>query len=181
MKKEYKKNNIVPSAEVREAATGLRELFTRQANGEMVEVDDEQVVDLALELLQRRFARGETLSSPRAVRSYLQARLARLEHEVFAVLWLDNRHRVLDFNELFRGTIDAASVYPREVVKAALSFNAAACILVHNHPSGIAEPSRADRAMTERLKSVLELVDVRVLDHIVVGEECVSFAERGLL
>ena len=102
--------------------------------------------------------------------------------EVFACLYLDNRHRVLHFEELFRGTIDGASVHPREVVKAALHRNAAAVILAHNHPSGVAEPSAADRQITERLKSALQLVEIRVLDHLVVGDQdCVSFAERGWL
>jgi DNA repair protein RadC len=101
-------------------------------------------------------------------------------HEVFACIYLDNQHRVLAFDELFRGTIDGASVYPREVVKAALKRNAAALILAHNHPSGVAEPSAADRQLTRRLKDALALVDIRVLDHVVVGDgETVSLAERG--
>jgi len=111
----------------------------------------------------------------------MKLHLAHLDHEVFAVLWLDNRHRVLSFEELFRGTIDGASVHPREVVKAALSHNAAACILAHNHSSGVSEPSQADVSLTSRLREALSLVDLRVLDHIVVGEDCTSFAERGLL
>jgi len=103
-------------------------------------------------------------------------------YEVFAVLFLDNRHRVLAFEELFRGTIDGASVHPREVVRRALHYNAAALILAHNHPSGVSEPSSADRRITERLQAALALIDVRVLDHIVVGHgEFTSFAERGLL
>ena len=104
-----------------------------------------------------------------------------LEHERFCAIWLDNRHRVIRFDELSRGTIDGASVYPREVVKAALSVNAAACIFAHNHPSGISEPSQADERITRRLRDALALVDIRVLDHIVIGQTSVSFAERGLL
>ena len=128
-----------------------------------------------------RFARGETLTSPADTKRFLQLKLSHLEHEVFAVLWLDNRHRVLAFEELFRGTIDGASVHPREVVKSALTHNAAACILAHNHPSGIAEPSQADQRITQRLQEALGLVEVRTLDHIVVAENTCSFAGRGLL
>jgi DNA repair protein RadC len=100
---------------------------------------------------------------------------------VFAVLWLDNRHRFIQYDELFRGTIDGSSVHPREVVKSALRHNAAACILAHNHPSGISAASNADRSITRRLVDALALVDVRVLDHIIVAEDCLSFAETGLL
>jgi len=107
--------------------------------------------------------------------------LEHLEHEVFTVLWLDNRNRVLAFEELFRGTIDGASVHPPEVVKSALIHNAAACIIAHNHPSGVSTPSQADRTVTDKLKEALSLIDVRVLDHIIVGDECTSFAEQGLL
>lgn len=103
------------------------------------------------------------------------------EREVFAVMLLDNQHRLIEFKELFQGTIDAASVYPREVVKTALKANAAAVIFAHNHPSGDPEPSQADRRITTRLQDALALIDVRVLDHIVVGEQCTSFAERGWL
>lgn len=114
--------------------------------------------------------------------SHLQALLADYEHEVFALLMLDSRHRVIVFEELFRGTLDGASVYPREVVKLALEHNAAALILVHNHPSGDPEPSMADRNLTTKLQDALNLVGVRTLDHIVVGNEgCVSLAELGYL
>ena len=105
-----------------------------------------------------------------------------LDHEVFCCLYLDNRHRVLRFDQLFRGTIDGTSVYPREVVKEALAVNAAAVILAHNHPSGVAEPSQADERITKRLKSALELVDIRLLDHLIIGDgEATSLASRGLL
>jgi DNA repair protein RadC len=126
--------------------------------------------------------RGEALGSPQQTVRYLQARLRDYPYEVFAVLFLDNRHRVIAFEELFRGTIDGASVHPREVVRRALALNAAAVILSHNHPSGVAEPSQADRRITERLRDALQLVDVRVLDHLIIGDgESCSFAERGLL
>ena len=140
----------------------------------------------ALELSRRyllgRLARGQVLGSPADVRQFLQLKLRCLPHEVFACLFLDNRHRVIAFEELFRGTLDGASVHPREVVKATLRHNAAALILAHNHPSGVAEPSDADRLITRRLREALGLVDVRVLDHFVVGDGyAVSFAERGWL
>lgn len=132
--------------------------------------------------LEARLARGEPLQSPADTRAYLQACLRDRPYEVFGCLFLDNRHRVLAFEELFRGTLNGTAVYPREVLKRALALNAAAVILVHNHPSGLAEPSRADEALTEALKEALALVDIRVLDHLVVGDgETVSFSERGLL
>lgn len=140
------------------------------------------VLEMGRRHLWERLQRGESLTSPAETRAYLSARLRHLPHEAFACLFLDNRHRVIVFEELFRGTIDAASVYPREVVRRAMSHNAAAVILAHNHPSGIAEPSAADEAITRRLCEALALVDVRVLDHFVVGDgPPVSFAERGLL
>lgn len=140
------------------------------------------VLEMGRRHLGEELARGEALTSSAATRRYLCAQLRDRAHEVFACLFLDNRHRVIAFDELFRGTIDGASVYPREVVKAALRHNAAAVILAHNHPSGVTEPSRADTRLTERLREALGLVDIRVLDHVVVGEgEPVSFAERGLL
>ncbi|NIB39549.1 DNA repair protein RadC [Pseudomaricurvus alkylphenolicus] len=120
--------------------------------------------------------------SPEAVRAYLTAEMRHQPREVFSLLLLDNRHRLLRYQELFQGTIDGTSVYPREVVKTALEANAAAVILAHNHPSGEAQPSQADRRITQRLQQALALVDIRVLDHLVVGDgEVVSFAERGLL
>jgi DNA repair protein RadC len=125
---------------------------------------------------------GETIRSPADTESFLQARLQHLGHELFCCLYLDNRHRVLRFAEMFRGTIDGTSVYPREVVKEALAINAAAVILAHNHPSGVAEPSQADERITRRLKSALELVDIRLLDHLVIGAgQATSMASRGLL
>ncbi|MBI3778949.1 MAG: DNA repair protein RadC, partial [Gammaproteobacteria bacterium] len=120
--------------------------------------------------------------STRDTKDFLQAQLRDRKNEVFGVLFLDNRHRVLEFEELFQGTLNGTAVYPREVVKRALKHNAAAVILVHNHPSGVAEPSRADELLTTRLKEALTLVDIRLLDHLVVGDgEMVSFSERGLI
>jgi DNA repair protein RadC len=138
------------------------------------------VLELARRHLGETLARGEVLSDPATTRRYLAARLRDYPHEVFGCLFLDNRHRVIEFEELFRGTINGASVHPREVVRRALAHNAAAVILAHNHPSGVAEPSEADRQLTRRLSEALALVDVRVLDHIVIGDgETVAFAERG--
>ena len=125
---------------------------------------------------------GESIRSPADTEGYLQARMRHLGHELFCCLFLDNRHRVLRFNELFRGTIDGTSVYPREVVKEALAINAAAVILAHNHPSGVAEPSQADERITRRLKAALELVDIRLLDHLIIGDgRATSLASRGLI
>jgi len=130
--------------------------------------------------LEARIQRDSALESPQAVRDYLKSRLRHEPHEVFACLFLDTRHRVLAFEVLFHGSIDGASVYPRQVVKRALAHNAAALILTHNHPSGVAEPSQADRQLTARLKEALALVEVRVLDHFVIGDgEPVSLAEYG--
>ncbi|OAN29728.1 RadC family protein [Pseudomonas oryzihabitans] len=139
-----------------------------------------------LEMGRRHLAEGlkrdSALESPQQVRDYLKARLRHEPHEIFGCLFLDTRHRVLAFEALFHGTIDGASVYPRQVVKRALAHNAAAVILTHNHPSGIAEPSQADRLLTTRLKDALTLVDVRVLDHFIVGDgEPLSMAEYGWL
>lgn len=140
------------------------------------------VLEMARRHLAEQLNRSNALTSPDLTKQFLQAKLRDLDYEVFACLLLDNQHRVLKYAELFRGTIDGAAVYPREVVKLALAHGAAAIILVHNHPSGIAEPSSADRAITERLKKALDLVDIRVLDHVIVGDGyCESFAERGII
>lgn len=140
------------------------------------------VLEMGRRHLLQTLSRGEALTDPGATRRFLTAQLRHLPHEVFACIFLDNRNRVIRFSELFRGTIDGASVYPREVVRLALEHGAAAIILAHNHPSGVAEPSHADRALTQRLQEALGLIDVRVLDHFVVGDgEAVSFAERGWL
>ena len=139
------------------------------------------VLEMARRYLSESLQRGEPLTSPHVTRQYLSQKMRDYHQEVFAILFLDQRHRVICFEELFRGTIDNASVYPREVVRLTLQYNAAAVILAHNHPSGIAEPSQADQQITRRLQHALSLIDVRVLDHFVVGDEVVSFAERGLL
>ncbi len=140
------------------------------------------LMELTRRCLMSGLRRGELMSDPTATRQYLKARMRHYEREVFACLLLNNQHRVISFEELFQGTIDGASVYPREVVKCALAANAAAVIFAHNHPSGVAEPSQADRRITERLVKALDLVEIRVLDHFVVGDvDVVSFAERGLL
>jgi DNA repair protein RadC len=140
----------------------------------------------ALELVRRhhleRLQAGPVLGSPRAARDYLVARLRDLEHEVFCCLFLDSRHRLTRCEELFRGTVDGASVHPREVVKVALSRNATAVILAHNHPSGVAEPSQADEIITTRLRDALALVEIRLLDHLIIGDgHCISLAEKGLI
>ena len=132
--------------------------------------------------LSQSLRAGPLLASPKATRDFLSARLRDLEHEVFCCLYLDKRHRLIQFEELFRGTIDGASVHPREIVKLALQRNAAAVIVAHNHPSGVAEPSQADELITQRVKEALGLVDIRLLDHIIVGDGAsVSLAERGLI
>lgn len=140
------------------------------------------VLELARRALAQALQARPVFESPTQVKDYLRLKLAALPHEVFAVLFLDAQHRLLAMEELFRGTLTQTSVYPREVVKRALALNAAAVLLAHNHPSGVAEPSTADESLTRTLQSALGLVDVRVLDHFVVTrEQVVSFAERGLL
>lgn len=143
---------------------------------------EDRTIARALAILTRRMAQpGAALTSPAATSQYLKLTIASLEHEVFVMLALNSQHQVLATETLFRGTIDGTSVYPREVVKAALRHNAAAVIFAHNHPSGMAEPSQADIRITERLRAALALIDVRVLDHLVVGRTVTSLAERGLL
>ncbi|MGI9233650.1 MAG: RadC family protein [Woeseiaceae bacterium] len=138
--------------------------------------------ELARRYYSESLPSGQTLRSPADTEAFLKAHMRDLDHELFCCLFLDNRHRVLSFDALFRGTIDGTSVYPREVVKEALAINAAAVILAHNHPSGVAEPSQADERITRRLKSALDLVDIRVLDHLIIGDgTATSLARRGLL
>ena len=140
------------------------------------------VLEMARRHLLEGLQRGDILTSPADTRRYLTARLRGHPQEVFACLFLDSRHRVIACEDLFHGTIDGASVHPREVVRRCLQHNAAAVILAHNHPSGVAEPSDADRRLTRRLRDALALIDVRVLDHLVIGDgEAMSFAERGLI
>ena len=140
------------------------------------------VLELSRRSLSEEMKSRSALTSPQSVRDYLRLALGGREHEVFVVLFLDAQHRVLSCEELFRGTLTQTSVYPREIVKAALKANAAAVIFAHNHPSGVAEPSQADELLTRQLKEALSMVDVKVLDHfIVAGRATLSFAERGLL
>jgi DNA repair protein RadC len=140
------------------------------------------VLELARRALKEQLRADSVLGSPGAVRDYLRLRIGTLEHEVFLAMLLDSQHRVLKCVELFRGTLTQTSVYPREVVKAALAANAAAVVFAHNHPSGVAQPSQADELLTRQLKEALSLVEIKVLDHfIVAGNQCLSFAERGLL
>lgn len=145
--------------------------------------DEQKVLDHAAQILAREAKeRPYSMTSPQLVRDFLRFRLEHVEHEIFCALFLDSQHRLIEFAELFRGTLDSASVYPREVAKEALRHNAAAVIFAHPHPSGIAEPSMADRKITKRLQEALGLFEIRVLDHIVVGSPgMVSFAEEGLI
>lgn len=149
----------------------------------VAQLTDDVILKRAEEILAARCVRdGDVLTSPEAVRAFLRLRLAELDHEVFGLVLLDNRHHVLDVQELFRGTIDGCSVYPREVVKAVLQKNAAAVLLFHNHPSTDPTPSSADRLLTGRLKDALGPLDIRVLDHLIVGgTQILSFAEQGFL
>ncbi|HGS4462811.1 TPA: DNA repair protein RadC [Vibrio metschnikovii] len=169
-------------------AGSLRALFsaskdqfcTHKGLGEAKFVQLQAVLEMTQRYLTETLKRGDALTSPQQTKLYLTSVLRDRQREAFYILFLDNQHRVIQGEVLFEGTIDAASVYPREVVKRALQLNAAALILAHNHPSGIAEPSQADRRITQRLVDALQLVDIRVLDHFVIGDgEVVSFAERG--
>ena len=160
----------------------LRQFCEGEGLGKVKYTQLQASTEIARRHLQETLSRGSALESPDHTRRYLQSRLRDYPYEVFACLFLDNRHRVIAFDELFRGTINGASVHPREVVKRALDHNASAVILAHNHPSGVAEPSVADRQITQTLVSALQLVEIRVLDHLVVGDgETVSFAERGYM
>jgi len=157
-------------------------LLVRDARGHYLPATADQILSAARQVVDQKMRRSANFGSPADVKAYLTAKLAGLDHEVFAVLFLDNRHRLIEYVEMFRGTLDGASVHPREVVKEALRLNAAAVIFAHPHPSGNPEPSAADRAITRRLKEALALIELRTLDHIVVaGNDTVSFAERGLL
>ena len=158
--------------------------FIRDGEGAYQPAHPEQIINMAKQIISDRLHRGEDIeiTSPQAVMQYLQLQLADKEQEIFSAMFLDTRHRLIKFEKMFYGTIDGASVHPREVVKAALKCNAAAVIFAHNHPSGVAEPSQADIQISTRLKSALALIDVRVLDHIVVTvDDSVSLAQRGHL
>ena len=156
-------------------------LYIRKPNGRYRIADEDDVVSEATNIYNRYFTKGTAITEPAKSADYFKLKLAHYEHEVFACLFLTNQHHVISCEEMFRGTIDGASVYPREVLKTALKHNAAAVIFAHNHPSGIAEASHADKTITQKLKSVLNLVDIRVLDHIIIGDSTYSFAEHGLL
>ena len=156
--------------------------FVCESTSGYTPVSDDEVIREGLRILSARLPKHSVLANPRTTREYFRLRFAGLEHEVFCCLYLDTRHRPIACEELFRGTIDGATVHPREVAKRALVHNAASVILAHNHPSGIAEPSQADELITRRLKEALALLDIRVLDHLVVTDTVTeSFAERGLL
>jgi len=160
----------------------LKPLFVSEPEVGTAEEKCGVAVELVRRLLGEELKSGNALTSPGAVRDYLRLTLASREHEVFVVLFLDAQHRLMAAEEMFRGTLTQTSVYPREVVKAALGHNAAAVIFAHNHPSGVAQPSHADELLTRQLKEALALVEVKVLDHfIVAGQSTLSFAERGLL
>jgi DNA repair protein RadC len=169
--------DLVPAAQ---DAPG--KLFVADPSGSFVPAKDSQIIEAATAAVGRALRRGICFDSPEAARKYLPAMLGAREAEVFCVAHLDSRHRLIAFEEMFFGTIDGASVHPREVVKSALRHNSAALVLVHNHPSGNEDPSQADQLITARLREALGLVDIRVLDHfIVAGDKVTSFAERGLL
>ncbi|MBU0499682.1 MAG: DNA repair protein RadC [Gammaproteobacteria bacterium] len=184
------KSAVDLARELLAAFGGLRGLLKADMNqfcshlglGEAKYAQLQAVLEMSRRHLGESLERCDVMDSPDATRRYLMSRLRECPQEVFAALFLDNRHRVIQFEELFRGTIDGASVHPRELVRRSLAHNAAALIIAHNHPSGVAEPSRADIDITRRLRDALSLVDVRLLDHLVIGDqEIVSLAERGLL
>lgn len=148
------------------------------AEGPITEYD---LLSTTAKILANHMKRGNALENPEQVKAYLTQKLHAKEHEVFCVMYLDNRHRLIHYDEVFRGTINGASVHPREIAKDALTHNAAAVILAHNHPSGVSTPSEADRRITEHIIKALNLFDIRVIDHIIIGDTPYSFAETGLL
>lgn len=157
-------------------------LLVRDAHGQYLPATAGQILDAARQVIDQQVRRGAAFNSPQVVRDFLRTKLAGFDHEVFAVLLLDSQHRLIEYVEMFRGTIDQTSVYPREAVRESLAHNAAAVIFSHNHPSGTPEPSRSNEALTRRLREALALVDVRVLDHsIVAGNDTTSMAEQGLM
>ncbi|UUZ78414.1 DNA repair protein RadC [Polaromonas sp. P1(28)-13] len=157
-------------------------VLVRDVAGDYRQVDADEVLQAAQQVLLGRVRGSDVLASPQAVRDFLRVKLGALEHEVFAVVHLDTQNRVIEYVEMFRGTVSQTSVYPREVVREAMMRNSAALLLVHNHPSGSTQPSRADEMLTQTLKTALALVDVRVLDHLIVaGNDILSMAERGLM
>jgi DNA repair protein RadC len=182
------KSAVDLARELLENFGGLRRLFDSSRSdfcaahglGEAKFAQLQAVLEMARRHLHESLQHSDVLTSPVLTRQYLRAQLRNEAREVFAVLFLDNRHRVLAFEPMFYGTIDGAAVYPREVLKRCLYHHAAAVIVAHNHPSGVAEPSQSDHRITERLRDALALVDIRLLDHVIVGDsECVSFSEKG--
>ena len=170
-----KKTDVSVETVVEDRLAGLKP-------SDLNEAEKQSAVTLAMKVLAIKHRAGRPLSNPEETRNYLRLRLADYQNEVFGSVFLDSRHRILALRELFQGTIDGASIHPRVVVQQALTMNAAALVLFHNHPSGVVESSHADEAITQRLKNALALVDVRVLDHFVVSAgESVSFAQRGLI
>ncbi len=161
--------------------TDIKGFCRHKGLGKTKYVQLQATLEMARRHLSENLGIEDCLTKPAQTTEYLRARLRDYEYEVFACLMLDNRNRVIAFREMFRGTIDGASVYPREVVKQALADNAAAVIMVHNHPSGVCEPSQADIRITERLKKALALVDIRVLDHVIVGDTVTCLSEQGLV
>jgi DNA repair protein RadC len=156
------------------------ELLICSARGENRRASADEILTAARRIMSRKVRRGTSMKSPKLVKDFLSTKLGTLEHETFCVMLLDKRHRLIEYVELFRGTIDGASVHPREVVKLALAKNAAALLLAHPHPSGVAEASQADELITKRLKDALSLVDIRVLDHLIIaGGDVISMAEQG--
>ena len=170
-----KNTNASEEALIEDRLSGLKP-------ADLNDVEKQSVITLAMKVLSIKHRAGRVLSKSDETRDFLRLRLADYRNEVFGCLFLDNRHRIITVRELFQGTVNGTSVYPRVVVQQAMEVNAAAIVFFHNHPSGVAEPSRADEMITRRLKDALALVDVRVLDHFVVSPgESVSFSERGLL
>ena len=166
---------------MKKSAINAGTLMILEASGVYRPATPKEILAAAKSAVGYIYGRGSLFTSPEAVREYLAAKLAGRENECFAVLFLDNRNRLIEFREMFYGTIDASAVYPREVAKAALELNSAAVIFAHNHPSDETEPSQADLRITQRLKDLQSLMEVRVLDHMIVGRDITSFAERGLL
>jgi len=149
--------------------------------GKSYATSSDQLLEAARQCIRERFSTAVGICSPELAKEQIQVLLGHYEHEVFFALWLNSRHQIIHYGELFRGTVDSSAVYPREVVKIALGCNAAAVIFAHNHPSGCADPSSADEHITKRLKEALALIDVRVLDHFIIGREVASMAELALI
>ncbi|HEY0938460.1 MAG TPA: JAB domain-containing protein [Steroidobacter sp.] len=171
-----------PSGSVMPRARTFTSEMYRKVNGRYRRIEDDRVISTALQLLAGKMACGPKLTGRRLVREYLSVRLGAIEHEVFCCLYLDAGHRAIACEDLFRGSLDGADVYPREVAKQALRYNAAALIVAHNHPSGGTEPSKEDWSITSRLRATLHLIDVKLLDHLIVGAgEVVSMRELGFM